>query len=79
MPPILVLNPRSDATFTRRAARVVRDGVTRAEDLQAELRRTYPGAVVHRRILDGEQVETWYVYRDGRWVPTTGPRETKKT
>ena len=72
MPPSLVTNPRSDEEFVRLAERLVAAGTKTPQALQDELRRTYPKALVRRRILDGERQETWYVYREGSWVTMSG-------
>ena len=72
MPPSLVINPRSDEDFAQLAERLVAAGAKTPKALQDELRRTYPNALVRRRILDGERQETWYVYREGSWIPTSG-------
>jgi hypothetical protein len=71
MSPSLVTNPRSDEEFVRLAERLVAAGTKTPQALQDELRRTYPKAIVRRRILDGERLETWYVYREGTWIGPT--------
>lgn len=70
--PTLILNPSTDAGFVDRARDLVGEGTT-AEALQAALRGYYPRAVVRRRDLSAER-ESWYVYRDGHWVPPEGWR-----
>ena len=65
--PVLVINPASDEAFARRAKEHV-DHLAAPAELQAELRAMYPNAIVRSRGLAGES-ETWYVYRDGHWVP----------
>lgn len=67
--PVLILNPRDDADFTGLAERLV-DGSTSAEAFQAQLRERYPAATVRPRDLSSERTTVWYVYRDGRWVPS---------
>lgn len=72
MQPTLVLNPRTDADFDALAERIVRDGVESAEALEAALREQYPRTVVRERGL-AHEATTWYVYREGTWVPTESP------
>ena len=67
--PVLVLNPATDGPFEARARELATGNRTPGE-LQEALRADYPQAVVRSRDLAGED-ETWYVYRDGRWVPST--------
>lgn len=69
--PILVINPRSDATFNDLAQRLAADGAVTPEALERELRHHYPSAVVRERSLSSEPITTWYVYREGAWVRTT--------
>jgi len=65
---MLMLNPSTDDGFARtvRELALVQDG---AAGLQARLRAYYPGAIVRLRGLSGER-ESWYVYRDGHWIPS---------
>ncbi len=65
--PLLVLNPTDDTEF-RTIVREMLDGATSPAVLQGRLREQHPRAVVRARGLSGEPAETWYVYRDGRWV-----------
>jgi hypothetical protein len=65
---VLVTNPADDRGFAAAATRLAAEVVGRPEALQAMLRMRYRRAVVRRRDLAGEQFETWYVYRDGRWT-----------
>jgi len=69
--PALLLNPTDDGGFTAYAHRLVDDGARTPDELEQQLRERHPFAVVRRRELAGEQSETWYVYRDGRWVAST--------
>ena len=69
MPPLLIVNPRSDVRFVELVAALTADGTFDQADLQTRLRATYPNAVVRRRELSSEATEMWYVYRDGRWSP----------
>jgi hypothetical protein len=66
----LVINPRTDAVFV---ATVERESESTLDPgaLQARLRAVYPNVAVRPRLLDGERVEIWYVYREGHWVPST--------
>ena len=68
MRPILMINPRSDGAFADLAEQLVTDGLTKATELEASLRKLYPHAVVRERVISDEQVVTWYVYREGRWI-----------
>ena len=68
MTPKLVVNPSSDAAFVGFAEDLVNDGVTTATELERRLRLDYPQTVVHARLLSGELILVWYVYRDGHWV-----------
>lgn len=70
MRPVLVVNPRSDEAFAALAHRLVRDGIQAASDVERELRRAYPTAEVHERALSDEGFVTWYVYREGTWIPS---------
>ena len=72
MPTTIVVNPRDDMPFVAMAERLVADGVRSTDELQQQLRREYPDAVVRARELDGEAFTIWYVYRDGHWVPGSG-------
>ena len=66
MRPILILNPRSDATFVRRVREIEGEGLRAPDDLAAALRCWYPDIVVRPRELSSEPAIVWYVYRDGR-------------
>ena len=71
MRPILVVNPRTDASFVE----FVREQLdSRPNDnpatLQDRLRERYPEAVVRARALSNEPSTVWYVYRDGHWTPS---------
>ena len=67
MLPNLVLNPGADEPFAAFARQLLREGLTIVA-FERELRRAYPLAIVHRRGLSGEAIDTWYVYRDGMWT-----------
>lgn len=68
--PSLVLNPSTDEDFVNRAQSLA-VAATSPEALQQALRAYYPRAVVRRRDLSLEH-ESWYVYREGHWVPPEG-------
>ncbi len=68
--PTLVLNPPDDDAFRSLAEALIRDGVDKPNELQDHLRRRYALAIVRPRELAGERTQIWYVYRDGRWIPT---------
>lgn len=70
---IRFLNPLSDAEFVQTVQSIMEGGVAGPEELQERLRRFYPSAVVRQRGLSGEDLPAWYVYRDGRWVPSEEP------
>jgi hypothetical protein len=83
MLPVLVVNPRSDARFAELVTNLLQDPDLTAEELGVRLREAFPRAIVRRRLLSGESPETWYVYREGTWIPsdvemrepTSRPRE----
>ena len=66
--PALFLNPIGDAEFVADVERAMEQGLVEAADLERELRRTYPNAIVRPRGLSNEPFVVWYVYRDGHWV-----------
>lgn len=66
---VLVCNPITDATFTDLSERLGAGLSVTPTQLEAQLRESYPRAVVRCRQLAGETDETWYVYREGSWVP----------
>lgn len=67
---ILVVNPRSDGTFREVAEQLAANDADTPAALQHKLRERYPAAVVRERSLSNEHIVTWYVYREGTWVPT---------
>ncbi len=71
MRPILVVNPRTDASFADFVCEQV-DGLPGDDPLALEcrLRERHPEATVHARMLSSEPSTVWYVYRDGRWTPS---------
>ena len=72
--PVLIVNPRDDAEFGAYVEQRLMAGAESIEALQDALRERYPSAAVHRRELSGERGVVWYVYREGRWVPSVGCR-----
>ncbi len=70
--PLLVLNPADDADFRVLVRGLVTDGAGTPSALEQGLRDRYPRVLVRPRALSGEPAETWYVYRDGRWVGSRG-------
>ena len=68
--PTLVTNPTDDPAFAAAAQAALEDGQT-TDQLQAVLRRVYPGAVVRARDLAGDPL-VWYVYREGHWIRSQG-------
>jgi hypothetical protein len=71
MRPILIVNPRSDPEFAALVEQLAGVGVRAPLDLEARLRARYPRVVVRERSISDEEAVTWYVYRDGRWTPST--------
>jgi hypothetical protein len=69
VPPLLIINPRSDVRFVERVTELAADAGTDPSALEAGLRVDHPKALVRRRELSSESTEMWYVYRDGRWSP----------
>lgn len=69
---VLVLNPATDPEFTRLATESL-EGVSAPAELEAALRNTYPKCVVRAREISSEARVVWYVYRDGRWIPSVQP------
>jgi hypothetical protein len=67
--PALVCIPSSDGGFAALAQLRLIEAYNPA-DLEDLLRPIYPMAVVRRRELSAESVETWYVYRDGVFTPS---------
>lgn len=66
---ILVVNPRGDLEFEELSARLAADGADTPAALERALRTRYPKAHVRERVLSSEPIVTWYVYREGTWVP----------
>lgn len=62
--------PSPDVAFASVVARCLADDrVESPEGLEQALRALYPAARVVARVLSGEPITTWYVYRDGRFRP----------
>ena len=66
--PILIVNPRSDGDFVAFAEEQLDAAPLTVEAMEAALRLRYPHATVRERDLAAEAT-TWYVYREGRWIP----------
>ena len=66
---VLVVNPRADREFDEFAERHAADGADTPAALERALRTRYPKARVRERTLSSEPIVTWYVYREGTWVP----------
>jgi hypothetical protein len=58
----------SDAAFVDLANGIIAEEVPTPAELQGRLRDRYPRAVVRPRVLSGEPIEIWYVYREGHWI-----------
>ena len=69
--PTLVLNPPDDRDFEAFVTSLFGTGQHPAQ-LEQSLRSRYPRAIVRPRDLAGEQIQVWYVYRDGHWVRPSG-------
>lgn len=72
MRPVLVVNPRTDGSFVDYVNEQL-DGLNDDDPmaLQLRLRQRHPAATVHARLLSSEPSTVWYVYREGRWIPST--------
>ena len=68
--PALHLNPDDDEIFAADVGRLLASGLRDAGELQQRLRAWYPEALVRPRDLAHEPYVLWYVYRDGRWIPS---------
>ena len=68
----LIINPASDLEFARQATTLL-EGVSTPAELQAALQATYPRCLVRAREISSEQRVAWYVYREGRWIPSVQP------
>lgn len=66
--PLIVPNPAGDAAFREHIDQILARPLDRPSDLEALLRVHHPHAVVRRRELTDEELEVWYVYRDGHWI-----------
>jgi hypothetical protein len=69
MRPTLVVNPSDDDEFSDYGHRLLTEWIT-LDDFRQRLRARYPRAAVHQRELANEAARVWYVYREGRWVPS---------
>jgi hypothetical protein len=70
LPPATHLNPSDDEAFAAAVGRLLASGLWDAAAFQERLRDSYPGALVRPRDLAHEPFVLWYVYRDGRWIPS---------
>jgi len=72
--PVLLVNPRTDASFVE-YVRMQVDGLPDDDpfSLERQLRRRHPAATVRVRGLSSEPATVWYVYRDGHWTPSKQP------
>lgn len=71
MRPVLVVNPRADASFVEFVREQTDDLLDREPlALEQRLRARFPNATVHMRLLSREPDTVWYVYREGRWIPS---------
>ena len=73
MPPLLIINPPTDAAFVEAcnsalASVELASGAASPDELRDLLRPMYPAVVVRPRELSDETIRVWYVYRDGHWV-----------
>jgi len=75
-PPALHLNPADDEAFAAVVFRLLAAGHRDASDFEDRLRERYPSALVRPRDLAHEPFVMWYVYRDGRWMPSEGEDES---
>ena len=69
MRPTLVINPRSDAAFVAAVDRDLEDGADSPEALEDRLRSRFPNVRVRERSLSNESIVTWYIYKEGSWIP----------
>lgn len=74
--PTIIANPPGDADFRALIDRFLLAGGRAPRDLEENLRTRYPQAVVRQRELAGENLEVWYVYRDGHWIRGEANAET---
>jgi hypothetical protein len=71
-PPALHLNPSDDEIFAAAVSRLLAAGHVDPKEFEGRLRERYPRALVRPRDLAHEPFVMWYVYRDGRWMPSEG-------
>jgi len=67
--PTLLVNPRTDTEFAA-LSREFHDASSGDDPaaLERQLRKRYPNATVHVRVLANEPTVVWYLYRDGHWT-----------
>ena len=73
--PAIVANPATDQRFRDLVDLTLMPGELGPGDLETVLRVRYPHAKVRRRDLEDEDVEVWYVYRDGHWLGSESDAE----
>lgn len=73
MRPTMVVNPTDDLAFAAFAEEQLNLGWSSVREFQERLRSRYPKAAVHVRLLSGEHISIWYVYRDGSWTRSRRP------
>ena len=69
--------PHDDRAFRACAEALLSGGLRDPRDLQEQLRRSYPKAVVRRQHplgALGDSERLWYVYRDGHYVTPADER-----
>jgi hypothetical protein len=68
--PLVVCLPSDDGSFRAATTTVLAAHADISPfELEMTLRIVYPRAIVRRRDLSAEPVETWYAYRDGSFAP----------
>jgi hypothetical protein len=73
--PVVICLPSSDVAFGAAIEAVLERMESLApDDLQDQVRRVYPQAIIRRRHLSGERLESWYAYRDGACRPRADER-----
>ena len=73
----LITNPIDDTAFRADAERLLAQGAHSPAELERNLREQYSIATVFRGIEEAG-TERWYVYREGRWVASSGTELTAR-
>lgn len=73
MRPTMVVNPADDPEFAEFAEEQLDLGWSNMGAFRERLRQRYPAAAIHARLLSGEHIAIWYVYRDGSWTRSRRP------